>query len=344
MQNEIKKSIPLLDNRGHLTEEGYAKLPYWEYSRNEINVSKYKIKEWDYFYIYCPDNNVFLTFTVSDLGYAGLYAAAVIDLSTGKFAQTDEVKLLTKHRTNLAPSADEDHQVEVSGKNLSIQLNKEGSKRSILFSAPELEINGSKGFSGNIVITEPAEMERMVIATSWEENRKAFYYNQKINCMHAAGLYKLGDKHYTFSEKSMAGLDWGRGVWTRKNRWYWGSASVLLDGVPFGFNIGYGFSDRTPASENMIFYNGKAHKIEDIEFIIDTDNYLNEWEFVTSDGRLDMKFRPAVDRFSNFNVKLIQSIQHQVFGYFTGKAILDDGKEIEFADLPGFAEDVYNKW
>ena len=38
-------------------------------------------------------------------------------------------------------------------------------------------------------------------------------------------------------------LDWGRGVWTYHNVWYWGSASGLVDGVPFGFNIGYGFGD-----------------------------------------------------------------------------------------------------
>ncbi|MBN2602255.1 MAG: DUF2804 family protein [Candidatus Marinimicrobia bacterium] len=41
---------------------------------------------------------------------------------------------------------------------------------------------------------------------------------------------------------------------------------------------------------------------------------------------------------------LIQSNQHQVFGRFTGKAILDDGREIILRDFLGFAEKVMNRW
>ena len=34
-----------------------------------------------------------------------------------------------------------------------------------------------------------------------------------------------------------------------------------MDGVPFGWNIGYGFGDNSVATENMLFYEGKAHKL-----------------------------------------------------------------------------------
>ncbi|MBR4862787.1 MAG: DUF2804 family protein, partial [Firmicutes bacterium] len=34
----------------------------------------------------------------------------------------------------------------------------------------------------------------------------------------------------------------------------------------------------------------------------------------------------------------------QVFGKFTGKAVLDDGAVLEVKDLLGFAEKVHNKW
>jgi len=36
--------------------------------------------------------------------------------------------------------------------------------------------------------------------------------------------------------------------------------------------------------------------------------------------------------------------QHQVFGHFSGKAILDNGQEIRVQNLLGFAEKVYNRW
>ncbi len=72
------------------------------------------------------------------------------------------------------------------------------------------------------------------------------------------------------TDSAFGTLDWGRGNWTYKNRWYWGSASSLLDGEPIGWNLGYGFSDRTPATENMIFYQGTAHKLDEVTFHMDT--------------------------------------------------------------------------
>ena len=41
---------------------------------------------------------------------------------------------------------------------------------------------------------------------------------------------------------------------------------------------------------------------------------------------------------------LFKTIQHQVFGNFSGKVILDDGTELEVDNFPGFAEDVLNWW
>ena len=41
---------------------------------------------------------------------------------------------------------------------------------------------------------------------------------------------------------------------------------------------------------------------------------------------------------------VICSDQHQVFGRFSGKAVLDDGRELKIENLTGFAEKVRNKW
>ena len=44
--------------------------------------------------------------------------------------------------------------------------------------------------------------------------------------MPASGIVNFDGKEYVFPEgKSFGVLDWGRGVWTYKNTWYWGSAS-----------------------------------------------------------------------------------------------------------------------
>lgn len=94
----------------------------------------------------------------------------------------------------------------------------------------------------------------MVIATPWKEKKTAFYYNQKINCMPAKGKMEYDGKIYRFDPSTDFGtLDWGRGVWTYDNRWYWGSGNQMIDGKPFGFNIGYGFGDTTAASGKYAF-------------------------------------------------------------------------------------------
>ena len=164
--------------------------------------------------------------------------------------------------------------------------------------------------------------------------------------MPASGRVKKGEETYIFNHDDSFGvLDWGRGVWTRKNTWFWGSASGRLrDGTSLGWNIGYGFSDRSYASENIIFYNNIGHKLDQIEFHFDKSDYLKPWKFSSNDGRFEMNMKPILDRNSKINLLLIKSVQHQVFGYFSGFFILDDGTKIEVKDLLGFAEKVYNKW
>ena len=43
-------------------------------------------------------------------------------------------------------------------------------------------------------------------------------------------------------------------------------------------------------------------------------------------------------------MKLICSVQHQVFGKMSGTAILDDGTKIELKDVLCSAENIYNRF
>ena len=68
------------------------------------------------------------------------------------------------------------------------------------------------------------------------------------------------------------------------------------------------------------------------------------WRFSSNDGRLEMTFEPILDRADASDLKIIRSITHQVFGRFSGTAVLDDGRKLAFKDLLGFAEQVENAW
>lgn len=126
------------------------------------------------------------------------------------------------------------------------------------------------------------------------------------------------------------------------------SARLSQDGSRFGWNIGYGFGNTSAASENMLFYNGKSHKLDEVTFNIPVkngkDDYMSPWTFTSNDGRFEMNFTPILDRQAPLNVGVICMLPHQVFGKFNGKAILDDGTVIEVKDMVGFAEKVHNKW
>jgi len=335
MQHRIEKEQDLLNESGEIEEEGYATQLLWRYDRNKIKASWLRIKEWDYYYVLNDDFGV--TFTIADLGYIGFVAMAFLDFKNKTVKQFDHMSILPRGKMNLPPSS-KSGRVEFKNKKIELNFDRIDNYMEIRVNCPDF------GLEAELKLMDDND-DSMVIATSWKENRKKFYYNQKINCLPTEGYVIFNNKRYEFDKStSFAGLDWGRGNWTYKNRWYWGSASGKQNDKKLGWNIGYGFTDRTPASENMLFYDGKAHKIEDVTFEFNPDNYMEAWKFTSSDNRFEMDFEPIVDRASKTNLLLLKSEQHQVFGYFSGKLTLDDGTEIVVDRFLGFAEDVLNWW
>ncbi len=346
MQHEITKARALLDKKGHITKEGWARKPLWHYTRKAVKALKLAIKEWDYYALINQEEGFAVTATFSDLGYAAVFAISYIDFTRKACAQRDAIKFFSLGKLSLSPTSTEDNQVSWANGDLRFAFIKKGDKRHLMFACPSLVLpDGRVGLDVNVTLTQNPAMESINIATSWKENRKAFYLNEKVNCMPVEGSIRRGlDKESLLLGETWGVLDWGRGRWTYQNRWYWSSASGLLYNIPFGFNLGYGFSDRTPASENALFYDGVIHKLEEVTIHIPEDDYLRPWKVTSSDNRLNLNFEPAVDRSSTTNFLLVKSIQHQVFGYFSGTVILDDKTELELKRFPGFAEDVFNRW
>jgi hypothetical protein len=346
MQNEITNQINLLNRRGTLTKEGWARHPLFNYNRDEIKANKFRIKEWDYYAITNQKKGYTISVTISDLGYSTLVSIAYIDYNLKKYSQIDKVVLLPFKRIKLSPSSTEDSYVTKSYPELRACFIKKGNKRKLMFSSPSLVLpDESLGLDVDIELTQIEDMQSLNIATSWKSNRKAFYLNEKINCMPATGTIKRGydiekvDKNNTFGT-----LDWGRGRWTYKNTWYWASLSTTIEKIPVGLNLGYGFSDRSVASENVIFYNNIIHKLDEVSFNIPPNFLEKDWVIKDNEGKLDLTFTPLVDRVGKFNYGIIKSDQHQVFGKYNGKIILEDNNIVVLDNHLGFAEKVFNKW
>lgn len=359
--HEITKEQPLLNQQGNIAEPGWSKRLLQKYSRNDIKALPFRIKEWDYYLVLT--NEFAVAFTVSDMGYMGLQSASFLDF-TKPWEHTESVLSVFPMGSMKMPENTSEGVTAYKDDRVMFEFTVENGKRHLICDFKQFD--GDKDMHCDIWLTQP-EMDTMVIATPWDTDH-AFYYNQKINCMPAEGWVEYDGKKYEFNPETDFGtLDWGRGVWTYDNTWYWGSGNGYVNGKPFGFNLGYGFGNTSAASENVIFYDGKAHKLDDVTFNIPEDDYCKPWTITSSDGRFEMDFVPIMDRssYSNrpFYEKIehpafgtilgkdilgggdhIESDQHQVFGRMTGTAILDDGTKLEIKDLVCFAEDVHNMY
>ncbi len=339
--HEVTKIQPLLKEDGSLREPGWSKQILQVYDRNMIKAPKFKIKEWDYYLVISEKNKFGVAFTISDDGYVGLQSVSLLDFSK-PWEHTETILNLFPMGKLRLPSTSAEGNTVYHDKRLNMEFQVSEGKRRIVCDFKNF--CDGKPFSCDITLAQP-EMDTMVIATPWKEKKTAFYYNQKINCMRASGKAVFDGKEYVFEPSTDFGtLDWGRGVWTYDNTWYWGSGNADVNGHAFGFNIGYGFGDTTAASENMIFYDGKCHKLDDVTFHIPKSGYTDPWKFTSSDGRFEMDFVPIIDRAAKIDLKFIITDQHQVFGKMSGKAILDDGTVVEVKDMLCFAEDVHNKY
>ena len=342
MQHRLTEG-PLLNEKGELCEAGYATSLVKTYDRAAIKAPRMRIKEWDYYLIY--NGRFGAALTVDDNSYMGMISATFLDFENRREKTVSPMFWLPNGKTNF-PARSGAGVTEKSMRGAFARVTHEDGGRRLVCHLDTFD--GGEPFDLDVFLSDEPK-DSMVIATPFAEKKTAFYYNQKIVGMRARGTVKCYGKTYTFDPADSFGLlDWGRGVWTYQNTWYWGGGQGVVDGHVVAFNIGYGFGDVTAASENMLFYDGTAHKLDRLTFNIPQkdgkDDFMSPWTFTSSDGRFETAFTPILDRAAYANVGPICSDQHQVFGYMDGALTLDDGRKIELRHFLAFAEKVSNKW
>ena len=333
---------PLLDSEGDLREPGWARRLVFDYDRRAIQAPRWRIKEWDYYLVLA--DGFAGAFTLSDDGYIGLQSVSLLVFGDHPWEHTETVLNPFPMGKLKLPQSSAAGVTEYADKRLQMRFSaeKDGSRH---ITCRFQRFHKGKPFACDITLAPPPPPgDSMVIATPFDKAR-AFYYNQKNNSMRASGWMEYDGARFEFRPETDFGtLDWGRGVWTYDNTWYWGSGNCDLEGKAFGFNIGYGFGNTSAASENVLFYDGRVHKLDDVTFHIPDSGYMDPWRFTSSDGRFEMTFRPILDRAAKLDFKVLVSDQHQVFGRMSGRAVLDDGTALELRDILCFAEKVHNRY
>ncbi len=346
MQNEITQPGPLLTANGDLAQIGWARhqnldcnldylsfypriLKFWQFART---------KRWDYYAVFTPKR--FFSATIADLGYAGNIFVYTLDFTSGDLHEEGLVIPLGKGISLSRNSTEGECHYE--GQGVKLHFNASPETRSLSVDWPSF--HDGRGISAEIFMDCPPEHESMTITIPIPKKR--FYYNRKINCMPAKGWIKYGDDNEELKPDSSLGqLDWGRGVWEYSSFWLWASASGFTsDGRRIGLNLGRGFGDTSHATENALILDGVVHKLDQVNFEYDPEDFMKPWKFEDNEGRLHLEFTPFKDRFAATHLLVIDSEVHQMFGRYAGKVVSDDGEEIQIDGLIGFAEEHFARW
>lgn len=338
-QVKITERTPLLDNKGNVYKPGYCVRNLYDYKRKDIKAPKARIKEWDFYQISNDAYTVQMTFADISIGGAGAFT--LFDRETGERFEALSLSLLTFGRFNMPENTEVPHSIKRQSAGFDMSVKVAENKRWLCFSGKCKQGKITADFELDVM----PDLESMVMAVPFDKDGY-FYYNQKMNSMPVKGVVKVGSRIYDFSpENAFAVLDWGRGVWPYKGSWYWGNGTTRLsDGKLFGFEIGWGFGDMSAATENMLFYDGKAHKIGEVYLSKDENNWLSPWVFTSNDKRFEMTMTPTFDNFTSTRLGPVGNQCHQVFGMWNGTVVLDDGTELAIEDMLAFCEFSDNRW
>jgi hypothetical protein len=339
-QIEIKEPSNLFNEDGSLVQQGWARKPILTYNKENIGKGWIRIKEWDHFSVLNKDFGFQLT--IGDIGYLTQMSYVWLDFSTKKRDGNEIMKFFTKSK--LLPSSSlEDSFIEFPTDKFQATIEKKGDNRILTINDPTFL---DKGIEGKITLYDDPAMDNTVVATGYGPKKpKLFYYNHKVNYMPAKGTITIGDENYSFEPTSSFGLmDWGRGIWPYHTHWLWGSACGLVDGIPVAFNIGYGFGDLNTHTENIIFYDGKAHKLDEVTFHHEDRDPTKPWKFTSNDDRFNMTLTPILPNREKLNYGLIYLDSSLLHGHYSGELILDNGEKIIINEMLGHAEDIYWRW
>lgn len=360
-----------MDENGRLVQTGWARRLLLKYNRNRVAAGRLRLKEWD---CYCVMNPRYkLTLIVADVGYFGMATIDWIDFEEKRQWSGGSVRLFTRGKLDLPPTADEgdvfyerkdasvaflrDPPADWAGESL-----KEGMRpgdlpagpalpqrpeRVLAFDFPKFKAGDARGIRGVVTLRQPPGMDTMVNVIPFE-NHRHFVYVQKVCCMPAVGVVEVGGETFQFAgeeDGSWGVLDWSRGVFPYRTRWWWSYCSGKVCGVPFGFNVDYGFG--AESSKNMVFYDGKGHHLDEVTYEFDETDPMKPWTYTSNDGRFEATLDPVFYHETKVNALVLATAGVNAYGFVTGTVVLDDGTEVRVRpedQLFASAEHYRHRW
>lgn len=143
----------------------------------------------------------------------------------------------------------------------------------------------------------------------------------------------------------VGGLDSTHGYLARHTAWRWAFVCGRLhDGKPLGINLVEGFNEtREDVNENAAWLDGRLVPLGRARFSWNHDDVLDRWHVTTTDGAVDLTFRPFAAHRENRDLVLVRSRFAQPLGLWHGTLRID-GATHEVNSAPGVAEEHDVTW
>ena len=337
VEREIEKDVDLCLKDGKLNVHSVG------FSRHPLQDCKIpghwpRKKRWNYWCIY--DADFLVSLTVSNLDYAGVCFVYWLERSKDRFEEYTEI----------APLGHGVHQ----GDRVEDPAGFKNSNMELIFQqepgAEDWQLQGSVKKKGTVLVEtdlkviNPDSSESLNVVVPW--NTSEFQFTSKRIGLRAAGTIHCAAGSHTFDpETSVAVLDFGRGVWPYSSVWNWACGTMRKGKRSVSWNLGAGWTDGTPSTENGILIDGRLHKIfEDVVFDFDPTNFKRPWRIYTRESdTVDLTLNPEFERTAVSNLLLVSSSVHQMIGKFSC-TIRIAGETIRVSGASGWAEDHKARW
>ena len=335
-QNEITDPLSVLDKNGRPQNFGWARQPVFFYDPVLVWAPRRIISEADRYILYSATHMVILE--IRDDGMLGYVGISVISLRDKKRSTHIHKALFPLGRFEM-PTNSVTGSVRHRRKKSHLDfISMEGGVK--LIKTEMLDFGHNRSLRGQVVLSEPSSnAESLVTNQRWANEERAFRYTRCSPWYFAEGVIQFGSSEIIFTRGNGWGIfEWTRGVRPKRDIRYWASACGWCSGRQLSFCFGQSWADSSLGTENGFFVDGKLHKLDKVIFHIQPSNWLAPWRFSSNDNCLEMTFIPHQERKEHNRLFFHNSTRRQVFGFFSGKVILEDGSAIEFQNLTGFAE------
>jgi hypothetical protein len=334
-QNEITGAVSVLDDTGQPQNFGWSRQPGFFYDPALVWAPRRKISEADRYIVFSPTHLFILE--IRDDGYLGYMGISVISLRDKKRSSQTFQTLLPMGSYEM-PTSSNSGSISYRHKKSTLDfVSMDGGVKIIKVDIPKF--GHHRSLRGELVLTEPATAESLVTNQPWRNEKNAFRYSRRSPWYTVEGVMQFGTAEIVFTRGNGWGIfDWNRSVRPRSDIRCWAACCGASEGRLVSLSIGYSSADSSAGTDNAFFVDGKLHKLDQVTFHIPTASWLAPWRFTSNDNRLEMTFSPHQERIERKRLFFHSATRRQVCGFFSGRAVLDDGSEMRFQNITGIAE------